>query len=80
MHRGVWTVGSWADLGQCKLLLGDLGGAEAAYQRFKELSDRSAIRSAHGVLMSICRSLQARGDQKAVVVQMAIDKILQPAL
>jgi tetratricopeptide (TPR) repeat protein len=71
---------AWADLGQCKLLLGDLDGAEAAYQRFKELGDLSSIRSSREVLTSIHNALQAQGDQKAAVVAAGINRFFQSAL
>jgi tetratricopeptide (TPR) repeat protein len=66
---------AWADLGQCKLLLGDLDGAEAAYQRFKELGDLSSARSSREVLVSIHNALEAKGDQKAAVVAAGINRI-----
>jgi len=64
---------AWADLGQCKLLLGDKEGAYAAYQRLRELADRSEIGSACNVLKSIHDALAEQGDPKAAVVEAGLD-------
>jgi tetratricopeptide (TPR) repeat protein len=70
---------AWADLGQCKLLLGDFDGARAAYQRFIELGDRESIRSSRDVLIGLQKALIDKHDATAEIVGKGIS-LLQSEL
>ena len=63
---------AWADLGQCRLLLGNLDEARIAYQHFIELSDAASIQSSRNVLLRIKNALQAKNDDCAEVVEVGI--------
>ena len=64
---------AWADLGQCKLLLGEVAGAETAYNQFLRLSDPASIRSSREVLDGLHDALQKMDDPRAATVRMGLD-------
>jgi tetratricopeptide (TPR) repeat protein len=70
---------AWADLGQCCLLLGRLDEARTAYEKFKDLSDPASIRSSCQVLQNLQRALKAKGDEKTVIIDDAIE-LLQSSI
>lgn len=59
---------SWADLGDCRALLGDVPGAERAYRTFVEKAGSQAPSATLEVLRDIVKSLQTAGDPEAPLV------------
>jgi len=60
---------AWADLGDCRALLGDVPGAERAYRAFVEKAGSSAPKVTLEVLRTICDELDEAGDAKAATVR-----------
>jgi tetratricopeptide (TPR) repeat protein len=56
---------AWADLGECRLLAGNLTEAIESYQRFKELADPRQIRSARVVLEQLAEVIRTREPKAA---------------
>ena len=56
---------AWADLGDCRALLGDVPGAESAYRTFTEKAGSSAPNATLEVLRQICDKLDQVGDSRA---------------
>jgi tetratricopeptide (TPR) repeat protein len=67
-----WT---WSDLGDCRALLGDLGGAEQAYSAFIARSETKSPKRALEVLSDIHASLERAGDPGAPRVGEAISTL-----
>jgi tetratricopeptide (TPR) repeat protein len=65
LSDGAW---SWADLGDCRALLGDVPGAERAYRTFVEKAGSHAPSSTLEVLRDIVKCLQTAGDTGARLV------------
>jgi len=65
----------WADLGDVRLLLGDVTGAESAYRTFtaKARTDSPAV--ALSVLKEITRALEAHSDRDADRVKASLERV-----
>lgn len=63
---------SWADLGDCRALQGDVSGAERAYQTFVEKAGSQAPKITMTVLQEIVMALQNAGDPQADPVAQAL--------
>lgn len=66
---------AYADLGQCRLLLGELKEATAAYDDFIRLSNAGEMGSASRVLKGIADALVEMHDDKALVVTSGIARL-----
>lgn len=66
---------AYADLGQCRLLLGDVREAATAYEDFIRLSNAGEIGSACRVLTSIAGALDKMQDDKARFVREGIGQL-----
>ena len=64
-----WT---WSDLGDCRALLGNIGGAEQAYSAFVARSETKSPKRALDMLTEIHASLERTGDPAAARVGEAI--------
>ena len=64
---------AWADLGQCRLLSGDLPGADEAYSRFLELGDAEAVKSAVAVLGRLRDSLKQEDNAIGLLLDKGIE-------
>jgi tetratricopeptide (TPR) repeat protein len=65
-----WT---WADLGDCRTLLGDLTGAEEAYEKFMRKAEIKSPERTLAVLTDIAEKLSQTGDSSAGHLTEAID-------
>jgi tetratricopeptide (TPR) repeat protein len=64
---------SWADLGDSRLLTGDLDGARQAYRTFVSKAETKSPATALGVLTEVARTLEGGTDPKAVQATKNID-------
>ncbi|OYW52364.1 MAG: hypothetical protein B7Y80_19610 [Hyphomicrobium sp. 32-62-53] len=62
---GAGKAWDWADLGQCRLLLGDIEGASQAYETYVALADPETVLSTIRVLESLAAKLKTRGEPEA---------------
>jgi tetratricopeptide (TPR) repeat protein len=67
---------AWADLGECRLLAGNLPEAIEAYERFKKLADQRQIRSARVVLEQLAEALCSREQEAAELVRRGVDLLV----
>lgn len=67
---------AWADLGDCRALLGvDVLGAERAYRAFVDKAGSSAPNATLEVLRAICDKLDEVGDARAATVRASLRKL-----
>jgi tetratricopeptide (TPR) repeat protein len=66
---------SWADLGDCRALQGDVSGAERAYRTFVEKAGSQAPKITTAVLKEIVMALQEAGDHQAAPVAQALSAL-----
>lgn len=66
---------AWADLGDCRALLGDVAGAEAAYRTFVEKARTNAPNTTLDVLRDIYEKLVQMGDPKAASVSASLQAL-----
>jgi tetratricopeptide (TPR) repeat protein len=59
---------AWADLGECRLLMGDAKGAREAYDRFVEIGDPDSTRSAVTVLHKLTKALAEQDEGTSRIV------------
>jgi len=62
----------WADLADCRALLGDLDGAERAYQAFIATAETKAPQTTLDVLRSVAQKLEEQGDPGAANVRESV--------
>lgn len=63
---------AWADLGDCRALLGDVQGAERAYRTFTEKARSNAPITTLDVLREILVKLEESNDPKAMAVKKSL--------
>ena len=66
---------SWADLGDCRALRGDVSGAEQAYRMFVEKAGSQAPKTTLAMLQEIVRALQMAGDPNEAPVAQALSAL-----
>jgi tetratricopeptide (TPR) repeat protein len=66
---------AWADLGECRLLMGDAKGASEAYDRFVELGDLDSTRSAVTVLRRLAEALAEQDEGTARIVSQGAEEL-----
>lgn len=71
---GSWN---WADLGDCRALLGDVEGAENAYKRSITKSSTTAPQTTLEVIDTVARALEARSDPGAPGVRGCVESLRQ---
>src|SRR6266545_2139598 len=65
----------WADLGDCRLLLGDTQGAEEAYRVFVQKAETRSPSTTFAVLRDIAQALLAADDPKAEQLKIALQRV-----
>jgi tetratricopeptide (TPR) repeat protein len=68
---------AWADLGDCRALLGDVQGAERAYRTFVEKAGSNAPNTTLDVLREIVSKLDETGDPKTAAVCKSLSMLEQ---
>lgn len=66
---------AWADLGDCRALLGDVSGAERAYRTFVDKARSKAPNSTLEILREILSKLDETGDSRAVAVRESLNAL-----
>lgn len=66
---------SWADLGDCRALRGDVSGAERAYRAFVDKAGSQAPKTTLAMLQEIVRALQLAGDPNEAPVAQALSAL-----
>ena len=66
---------AWADLGDCRALLGDLAGAERAYRTFVEKARSNAPNSTLEILREIVSKLDETRDSRTDVVRESLNAL-----
>jgi tetratricopeptide (TPR) repeat protein len=65
----------WADLADCRLLLGDASGAEDDYRRFAQKAERRSPVTALAVVRELATALTMRGDPDAAQLTDALQRV-----
>lgn len=66
---------AWADLGDCRLLTGNLNGARTAYKTFVSKAETKSPAVALSVLEEVARTLQGSEDEKALQTSRNIERL-----
>jgi tetratricopeptide (TPR) repeat protein len=67
---------AWADLGDCRLLTGDLDGARQAYKNFINKAESRSPATALGVLAEVARTLEGATGPKALRAVGNIERLM----